>query len=108
MHFYFQQIQGSGPSGEVRASDVENFQPGAAAAMPTAATIPAMPSMAAMPAPGASFTDIPLTNIRQVRHNEKDTAQTCNSCTSQPDVCQCLGVQTSMSKKLCLAHQWST
>eukprot|EP00842_Homolaphlyctis_polyrhiza_P006490 jgi/Hompol1/6842/HPOL_000475-RA len=59
-------IVGTGPGGRIVKSDVENFKPaGAKAAAPaaakTAAAAPAVPAAA-----GASYTDIPLTNVRKV------------------------------------------
>ncbi|XP_064597025.1 dihydrolipoyllysine-residue acetyltransferase component of pyruvate dehydrogenase complex-like [Liolophura sinensis] len=47
---------GSGPDGRIRGQDVLNFSPGA---QPVAQQAPS-------PAPGAAYTDIPLSNVRQV------------------------------------------
>lgn len=67
---FFQLVQGTGPSGEVRAVDVENYKPSATPA-PTTAPAAAAPSPAAAPAPrpapGATYVDIPLSNMRKVR-----------------------------------------
>ena len=64
----FQLIKGTGPSGEVRAADVESFTPSAAAAAPSVVTT--APAAAAPPrpvaAPGATYVDIPLSNMRKV------------------------------------------
>ena len=57
-----QMVTGTGPSGRVVAEDVEKFVPGAAP--PAAAAAPGR--AAAAPIPGAGYTDIPMTNIRQV------------------------------------------
>ncbi|XP_046374636.2 dihydrolipoyllysine-residue acetyltransferase component of pyruvate dehydrogenase complex, mitochondrial-like [Haliotis rufescens] len=46
-------VSGSGPDGQVRAQDVLSFTPSAA-------------PLAAPAVPGAAFTDIPLSNVRQV------------------------------------------
>ena len=72
-----QTVQGTGPDGQVRAGDVENFvqTPLAAApaqtpvaaqpmGMPAAASPVAPPSPVA--APGAPYMDIPLSNMRKV------------------------------------------
>ncbi|XP_074656975.1 dihydrolipoyllysine-residue acetyltransferase component of pyruvate dehydrogenase complex, mitochondrial-like [Tubulanus polymorphus] len=56
-------VSGSGPGGEIRASDVEKFVPS-----PTTAVAPAAAAPAVSPAPfvsGAAFTDIPITAMRQ-------------------------------------------
>ena len=55
----FQLVQGTGPSGIIRAQDVEGFVPTAAA--------PAVPGAPPpTPVPGATYTDIPLSNVRKV------------------------------------------
>ncbi|KAI8926673.1 2-oxoacid dehydrogenases acyltransferase-domain-containing protein [Entophlyctis helioformis] len=67
-------IKGTGPGGRIVKEDVDNYKPAAAAAAAAAApaaraAAPAKPSPVAapaVPAPGASFTDIPLTNVRKV------------------------------------------
>ncbi|KAL9962710.1 hypothetical protein ACROYT_G031843 [Oculina patagonica] len=48
-------LQGSGPGGRIVAEDVSDARPAVAAAAPTPVY-----------APGAEFTDIPLTNVRKV------------------------------------------
>ena len=53
-------VQGTGPGGTVRAQDVEGFVPSAAA--PVAAVGAPPPT----PIPGATYTDIPLSNVRKV------------------------------------------
>lgn len=58
-------VQGTGPSGEVRATDVENYKPGAAAPS-VAAPAPAAPSAKPVAAPGATYVDIPLSSMRKV------------------------------------------
>ena len=60
---FYQLIQGTGPGGTVRAQDVEGFVPSAAA--PVAAVGAPRPT----PVPGATYTDIPLSNIRKVLYN---------------------------------------
>ena len=62
-----QQVTGTGPEGRVRAQDVEQFVPPAPGmAPPMGAPAMAAPTPAAPPPPGAVYTDIPLSNIRQV------------------------------------------
>jgi pyruvate dehydrogenase E2 component (dihydrolipoamide acetyltransferase) len=66
-----QQVSGTGPEGRIRAQDVENFVPSAAPAGPAAAAAPAVasaavPASAPVPVPGATYTDIPLSNVRHV------------------------------------------
>lgn len=51
-------VQGSGPNGRITAKDVEGLKP-AAAATPSPAATPALTS-------SATYTDIPLTNMRKV------------------------------------------
>ena len=52
-------VAGTGPDGRIRAQDVENFVPQAAAApAPATAAPPA-------PAPGTTYIDIPVTNMRK-------------------------------------------
>lgn len=66
-------VKGTGPEGRVTAKDVETFIPSAAVpAVPPSATPPPPPSgpaaatsPAAQPS-GAAYTDIPVSNIRQV------------------------------------------
>jgi len=64
-------IRGTGPDGRVTAKDVDSYVPSAAPAVgrPAAAAAGAAPSSkraAAAPAGVDDYTDIPLTNIRQV------------------------------------------
>jgi len=65
-------VKGTGPSGRVVAEDVEKFVPGAAP--PVAAPGRA----AAAPIPGAGYTDIPMTNIRQVRVQQRCVIGLCH------------------------------
>ncbi|GME75703.1 unnamed protein product [[Candida] boidinii] len=58
-------VKGSGPNGRIIAKDVENIKPTATATSSTATQSPAAPS-AASTSPSASYTDIPLTNMRKV------------------------------------------
>lgn len=62
-------VTGTGPLGEIRAPDVENFKPSAAAPAAAPAYAPAAPSMPApAPAHGSTqYEDIPLTGMRKVR-----------------------------------------
>lgn len=66
----FQLVRGTGPEGRVTAKDVETFVPSAAVPAVPPSAIPPPPRAAAAPAvaptPGAAYTDIPLSNIRQV------------------------------------------
>ena len=55
-------MKGTGPDGQIRATDVENFVPSAAVAATSAVEAPPPPP----PVPGAAYTDIPLTSMRQV------------------------------------------
>ncbi|KAI8818358.1 2-oxoacid dehydrogenases acyltransferase-domain-containing protein [Fimicolochytrium jonesii] len=55
-------IQGTGPNGRIVKDDVLNFKP-SAATKPGAASPTSAP---AAPAPGASYVDIPLSNVRKV------------------------------------------
>ncbi|KAK3594828.1 hypothetical protein CHS0354_002878 [Potamilus streckersoni] len=48
-------VAGTGPDGQIRAGDILNFKPPAPAPAPTPIVTP-----------GATYTDIPLTNMRQV------------------------------------------
>ncbi|KXN73550.1 pyruvate dehydrogenase [Conidiobolus coronatus NRRL 28638] len=57
-------VVGSGPGGRIVKSDIENYKPSAAPAASQAST-PAAAAPAPAPA-GASFTDIPLSNMRKV------------------------------------------
>ena len=63
-----QQVVGTGPDGRIRAQDVESFVPSAAGAAPPFAPAPGLSALPPPPppAPGVTFTDVPLTNIRQV------------------------------------------
>ncbi|TPX34178.1 hypothetical protein SmJEL517_g03079 [Synchytrium microbalum] len=70
-----EKVIGTGPGGRILKSDVESYVPAVAPA-PTQAATPAAPAAASAPpkatlppptpAPGASFVDIPLTNVRKV------------------------------------------
>ena len=64
-----QLVTGTGPQGRIRAQDIEQFTPSAAPVSapvsPPPSSIPAAP-VPAMAPPGAQYTDIPLTNMRQV------------------------------------------
>lgn len=53
-------VQGTGPHGRITAKDVENIKPAAAATSKPA------PAPAPTPSSSASYTDIPLTNMRKV------------------------------------------
>ena len=67
--FFSQLVRGTGASGEVNGTDVENFVPSAAVLAPAAPAAAAATPAALAPAPsvpGAAYTDIPLGNIRQV------------------------------------------
>ena len=59
MSYTFQLVQGTGPDGTIRAQDVEGFSPVAAAPAAPGAPPPT-------PVPGATYTDIPLSNVRKV------------------------------------------
>ena len=59
MSYTFQLVQGKGPDGTIRAQDVEGFSPVAAAPVAPGAPPP-------IPVPGATYTDIPLSNVRKV------------------------------------------
>ena len=61
-------VSGTGPGGSVTAGDVQSFKPPVAAAPITPAVGPTPPPPPP-PSPaisGASYIDIPLSNIRQV------------------------------------------
>ena len=58
------QVQGTGPRGRVKAADVDSFTPSATKSAPSQTQKPAAAQTAA-PA-GASFEDLPLTNMRKV------------------------------------------
>lgn len=53
-------MTGTGPEGRIRGVDIDNFVPSAAPAPSMAA--PSAPAAA----PGALYTDLPTSNIRQV------------------------------------------
>ncbi|RKO92919.1 2-oxoacid dehydrogenases acyltransferase-domain-containing protein [Blyttiomyces helicus] len=57
-------ISGTGPNGRIVKADVDSYKPAPKAA-PVAAKQPAAPKAPAA-APGASFVDIPLSNVRKV------------------------------------------
>lgn len=63
-------VKGTGPHGRITAKDVENFKPAPAAATasaPASSTASASaPAAAAASGSPASYTDIPLTNMRKV------------------------------------------
>ena len=69
-----QLIQASGPEGRIIARDVESYVPSAA---------PPPGVGAPVPAPGASYSDIPLTGMRKVggkvkaRSEDLEIPQTC-------------------------------
>ncbi|KAM0745643.1 pyruvate dehydrogenase [Meredithblackwellia eburnea MCA 4105] len=57
------QIKGTGPEGRIIKADIDNYKPAAAAAAPASASASApAPSAAA----GASYTDVPVSNMRRV------------------------------------------
>lgn len=58
-------VKGSGPNGRIIAKDVENIKP-AATATSTATSSTTTQSPSAPASPSASYTDIPLTNMRKV------------------------------------------
>lgn len=58
-------INGTGPHGRITAKDVESYKPPAPAAATSSSTASASPAAATPPA-SASYTDIPLTNMRKV------------------------------------------
>lgn len=58
-------INGTGPHGRITAKDVESYKPPAPAAATSLSTASASPAAATPPA-SASYTDIPLTNMRKV------------------------------------------
>ena len=65
-------VAGTGPMGEIRAADVENYKPTAAAAAPLTTPSAAPPMPAPAPAHGSQqFEDIPLTGMRKVRNIRK-------------------------------------
>ena len=68
---------GSGPDGSIIASDIEKFVPSAAPAAAPAAPAPPL-------VPGATYTDIPLSNVRQV-HKLK-TVKTGDLCNSKMEI----------------------
>ena len=65
-----QMVRGTGPDDRITSKDVETFVvsgPPPAAAAPAVAPA-AAPAVAPPSMPAAAFEDIPLTNVRQVRH----------------------------------------
>ena len=76
-YFTLQTVQGTGPDGQIRAGDVENFVQTPLAAAPAQTPVAAQPigmpaaaspvaPPAPMAAPGAPYMDIPLSNMRKV------------------------------------------
>ncbi|KAK2115952.1 hypothetical protein P7K49_006578 [Saguinus oedipus] len=58
------QVKGTGPDGRITKKDIDSFVPPKAAPAPAAVVPPRGPGMA--PVPTGVFTDIPISNIRQV------------------------------------------
>uniref|UniRef100_A0A2K6LJF3 Acetyltransferase component of pyruvate dehydrogenase complex n=1 Tax=Rhinopithecus bieti TaxID=61621 RepID=A0A2K6LJF3_RHIBE len=58
------QVKGTGPDGRITKKDIDSFVPSKAAPAPAAVVPPTGPGMA--PVPIGVFTDIPISNIRQV------------------------------------------
>ena len=69
---------GSGPDGSIIASDIEKFVPTAAPAAAPAAPAPPL-------VPGATYTDIPLSNVRQV-HKLKKIVKTGDLSNSNTEI----------------------
>lgn len=63
-------VTGTGPGGQIRAGDVENFVPSAVPSAPTPPQVsePVQPAYTDIPlgVAGQSYVDIPMSNMRKV------------------------------------------
>ena len=82
-------MKGSGPEGRIQADDVKAYVPGSVpvtvSVAPPSAPVTRAPHSPPAPAVG-EFTDIPLTNIRQVFYHIHFAVVCCKHCSNVGNV----------------------